>query len=79
MTEPSRPRRRAVPQNDDRLMNIEDLMEFLDLSRDTVYKQRYEGTGPPAYRVGKHLRWKKSEVDDWLQSKRDDFGPIPPR
>jgi excisionase family DNA binding protein len=73
MTEPARPRRRAVPQDDDRLMNVEDLMEYLDLPRDTIYKQRQEGTGPPGYRIGKHLRWKRSEVEAWLEKHKDDW------
>jgi hypothetical protein len=45
MTESPRPRRWAVPHNDDRLMNVEGLMEYLDLPRDTIYRQRLEGTG----------------------------------
>jgi hypothetical protein len=38
MTEPARPRRRAVPQNDDRLMGVEDLAEYLGIPEATVYK-----------------------------------------
>jgi excisionase family DNA binding protein len=79
MTEPAKPRRRAVPADDSRLMSIEDLMEYLGQSRDTIYKERQLGTGPPGYRLGKHLRWKKSEVDAWLASRRDQFGAVPPR
>jgi excisionase family DNA binding protein len=73
MTEPAKPRRRAVPADDSRLMSVEDLMEYLDLPRDTIYKQRSEGTGPPGYRLGKHLRWKRSEVDAWLEKHKDDW------
>jgi excisionase family DNA binding protein len=74
MTEPARPRRRAVPQNDDRMMTIEDLMDLLNVSRDTIYKERQLGTGPPGYRIGKHLRWKRSDVDAWLEKRKDDWG-----
>jgi excisionase family DNA binding protein len=63
----------AVPQNDVRLMNVEDLMEYLDLPRDTIYRQRQEGTGPPGYQIGKNLRWKRSEVDAWLEKHKDDW------
>jgi hypothetical protein len=48
MTEPARPRRRAVPQDDDRLMSVGDLAEFLGLPEATIYKQRSEGPGHPA-------------------------------
>jgi excisionase family DNA binding protein len=73
MTEPARPRRRAVPQNDDRLMGVEDLAEYLGIPEATVYKQRSEGTGPPGYRIGKHVRWKRSEVEAWLEKHKDDW------
>ena len=72
MSEPSRSNRprRAVPEND-RLMTVEDLAEYLRLPTGTIYKQRSEGTGPPGYRVGKYVRWRRSEVDAWLESNRD--------
>ena len=60
-------------------MSVKDLAEYLGIPVQSVYKQRSTGTGPPGYRVGHYVRFKRSEVDDWLQSKRDDFGPIPPR
>ena len=31
------------------------------------YWQRQEGTGPPGYRIGKHLRWRRSDGDAWLE------------
>jgi excisionase family DNA binding protein len=73
MTEPARPRRaqRSVPGNDDRMMTVEDLAEYLGIPIPTVYKQRSEGTGPPGFRVGKYVRWRRPEVDAWLESKRD--------
>jgi excisionase family DNA binding protein len=79
MTEPARPRRRAIPENDDRLMTVEDLADYLGISVQSVYKQRYMGTGPPGYPVGKYVRFKRSQVDAWLESRRDKYGSIPPR
>jgi excisionase family DNA binding protein len=52
-------------------MTVEDLAEYLGLPVATIYKQRSEGTGPPGYRVGKFVRWRRSEVDAWLETKRD--------
>jgi excisionase family DNA binding protein len=71
VSEPARRARRAVPDNDDRMMTVEDLAEYLGLPVGTIYKQRSEGTGPPGFRLGKHVRWRRSEVDAWLESKRD--------
>jgi len=53
------------------MMTVEDLAEYLGIPIPTVYKQRSEGTGPPGFRIGKYVRWRRSEVDAWLESKRD--------
>jgi excisionase family DNA binding protein len=72
MSESARRVRRAVPGSDDRMMTVEDLAEYLRLPVATIYKQRSEGTGPPGFRIGKYVRWRRSEVDAWLdESKRD--------
>jgi excisionase family DNA binding protein len=63
--------RRPARSENDRLMTVEDLAEYLGLPIATIYKQRSEGTGPPGYRVGKFVRWRRSEVDAWLETKRD--------
>ncbi len=34
----------------------------------TLYAWRTRGIGPPAYRIGRHLRYKPDEVDAWIQS-----------
>jgi excisionase family DNA binding protein len=55
----------------DEILRIDELCEWLKISKNTIYKQRSEGTGPPAYRIGKHLRFVRSEVLEWLATKRD--------
>jgi hypothetical protein len=37
----------------------------------TIYSWRQTNQGPPAYRIGKHLRYRQSEVDAWLAEQRD--------
>lgn len=34
----------------------------------TIYKWRSESGGPPCYKVGKHLRFRLSEVDAWVEA-----------
>lgn len=48
------------------LLTPEDLAAYLGVPKATVYKWRYEGTGPPACRVGKHLRYRAADVEAWL-------------
>ena len=50
----------------DRLLTVEQLAEFLDLPVRTLYTWRYRGEGPVGFRVGKHIRYRWSDVDRWV-------------
>jgi len=55
--------------SDDQLMTPEQLVEYLQLkSVQVVYKWNATGTGPAYFRVGRHIRFKKSEVDVRLET-----------
>lgn len=53
-------------------MTTDELSEFLQIPRATIYRWRQQGTGPKAVVVGKHLRWRRSDVDAWLDRQADD-------
>jgi excisionase family DNA binding protein len=55
----------------DELLTLDELCAMLKITKATAYKQRSTGSGPPGYRIGKHLRFKRSEVFVWLESKKD--------
>lgn len=48
---------------------------LLRIPQATLYAWRYRGDGPPAYRLGRHLRWRRAEVEAWLRDQRDGHGP----
>ena len=48
---------------------IEQLSEYLNLKRSTLYFQVETGQ-IPHYRIGRLLRFKKAEIDEWLESHR---------
>lgn len=52
------------------LIGIEELAEYLDLSVKTLYKWPQEGAGPASVRVGRHVRYFVSDVQDWLLEQR---------
>ena len=52
------------------LVGIEELAEYLDVPIKTLYKWRQEGSGPPSVRVGRHVRYFVSDVNDWLLDQR---------
>jgi excisionase family DNA binding protein len=58
------------------LWTVRDVARFLGLPVATIYAWRYHGTGPPAFRVGRHLRYRPSEVESWLEEKRVRSCPV---
>lgn len=56
----------------DRLMTLQEVCDFLQIEPGTARKQRSEGRFIPAYRIGKHLRFRRSAVLEWLESKADE-------
>jgi excisionase family DNA binding protein len=54
-----------------RLWTVDDLARFLRVPVNTIYKWRANGEGPPAYRLGKHLRFDEHQVHEWLRTRRD--------
>lgn len=55
--------------DDDRLLTVDELAEFLDLPVRTLYTWRYRGEGPVGFRVGKHIRYRWSDVDRWVRER----------
>lgn len=48
-----------------------EVAELLRVTVRTVHDWRQQRTGPPAYRVGRQLLWKRAEVERWMESQRD--------
>lgn len=46
----------------DRYLTPDDIAEIFGVPRETVYQWRKKRTGPPGFRVGKHVRYDPSEV-----------------
>lgn len=53
------------------LWSVEEVAEYLRVPAKTIYAWRYQGFGPPAFRLGKHLRFRPAEVEAWLMERRD--------
>jgi excisionase family DNA binding protein len=49
-----------------RLWTAQDVAAYLSVPLATLYQWRYLGTGPAAYRVGRHLRYEPAAVQAWL-------------
>jgi len=50
----------------ERLLSPRQLAAYSNVSVATVYDWRHRRSGPPGFRVGKHVRYRRSDVDSWI-------------
>ncbi|MCF6507381.1 helix-turn-helix domain-containing protein [Blastococcus sp. MG754426] len=55
----------------DRLLSAQELADFLGVPLGTLYQWRTKGSGPRGMRVGKHVRYRRTDVDAWLDQQAD--------
>ncbi len=55
-----------VPQ--DRLLDTPTAAEYLGMPADTLVYWRAMGTGPSFAKLGKHVRYRKADLDDYVDS-----------
>ena len=60
----------ASPQPEP-LVPLEQVLPHIGQSPSAFYSMRYRGEGPPAYRVGRRLMFRWSEVEQWLSGLRE--------
>lgn len=51
----------------DRWLSVEDISDYLGVSKDAVYSW-VSGKGMPGHRVGRFWKFKRDEVDEWLRA-----------
>ncbi|WP_198416499.1 helix-turn-helix domain-containing protein [Cryobacterium sp. TMT1-1] len=49
-------------------MTTAELLDYLQVTKSTLYTWRSSGRGPRAFSVGKNLRFRRNEVDSWLET-----------
>ena len=55
----------------DDFLSVGELAAWLGVPVRTIHAWRYAGTAPPAYKVGRHLRFRRAEIEAWLAHRRD--------
>ena len=55
--------------NNNELLSTSELAELLRIPVSTLYNWRYNRLGPPGFRVGRHLRYRREDVDQWLNER----------
>lgn len=56
------------------LLTTRELSDFLSVPVKSLYRWRGAGTGPESVRVGRHLRYRREDVERWLQGQRRSAG-----
>ncbi|WP_458245888.1 helix-turn-helix domain-containing protein [Streptomyces sp. MAI_2237] len=54
---------RTLPE---RYLTPDDVAELLRVPVETLYQWRRKRTGPPAFRVGRHLRYDPARLREWV-------------
>jgi excisionase family DNA binding protein len=55
----------------EKLLSVHEVAELLGVPVPTVYRWRYEGTGPIGLKVGRHVRYDPADVRRWLSERAD--------
>lgn len=50
------------------MLTIEQLSGYLQVPIQTIYAWRHDGVGPRALKAGRALRYRRSDVDAWLEN-----------
>lgn len=62
------------PSVAERLLSVEELANYLEVPVKTIYTWRHRNTGPKGFRVGKHVRFRWSDVQAWVAQRIADEG-----
>lgn len=55
----------------DPLVTIQELADYLGVPIKTIYEWRQTGRGPVGTRMGRHLKFRLSDVRTWVDAQRD--------
>lgn len=55
-------------QGDDEMFSPEALGEYLKVPLQSVYGWNSKGTGPRRVKIGRHIRYRKRDVETWLEA-----------
>ncbi len=57
-------------------LSAQHLADYLNVPLATLYAWRHRRQGPPGFRAGRHLRYRKSDIDQWINDRMEDSAPL---
>jgi excisionase family DNA binding protein len=58
----------AMVNNPPDVMTVDQVAEYLQIPKQTLYSWNSTGRGPRALKVGRHCRYRRCDVDAWLEA-----------
>jgi excisionase family DNA binding protein len=55
---------------DNPFLSPEELAEYLGVPVATIYAWRYRNYGPPGWKCGRHVRFKREDVEAWVEAQK---------
>ncbi|MDG2023652.1 MAG: helix-turn-helix domain-containing protein [Actinomycetota bacterium] len=55
----------------EQLMTVDEVAELLQIPKSTLYYWRYQRQGPPALRLGRALRYRRTDIENFVECGRD--------
>jgi excisionase family DNA binding protein len=56
--------------NTEPLLTPTEVAILLNIPMKSLYQWRYQGTGPPCHKIGRHLRYRRRDVEEWFEKQR---------
>ena len=53
-------------------LSVQELAALFGIPVGSIYNWRNRGTGPRGYRIGRHVRYRRSDVELWLEEQADE-------
>lgn len=53
------------------LWGPKDVAAYLNIPLQTLYQWRVRGYGPPSVRIGKHVRYRPADVEQWIADQQE--------
>lgn len=55
----------------EKLLTVVEVADLLGVPVATLYAWRYRGEGPQGYKIGRHVRYRRSMIEVWLAAHAD--------
>lgn len=59
------------PKQTEHLLSLDEVADWLGVPLGTLKDWRLHGEGPTGFRLGKHVRFRACDVEEWLETQRE--------